>query len=314
MKKNIYFVITIDTEADHTADWTKSSPLTFNSVTDAVPNRLEPIFNRYGAVPTYLLAVEVMEDENACCVMKHLKSKHELGAHLHPEYVMPDKKHQEYAGTYATKFSTNYDPEVEKKKIESLTALFKKRFGYAPASYRGGKFGFGDTTAAALLSCGYTVDTSVTPRVSWENLGGADFRSFPDQPYFIDNNNNGRALLEVPVTINYLNVFEKILKRPTWLRPSYSRTDCIKKLIRDVMVRYEKNSTIVLNMMFHSMEFYPEASPYAKTKEECKQLMHKTEEIIKHCSDLGVKFCKLSDLCSVYKDNSKISRETRAVK
>jgi len=63
--EQVYVLITIDTECDHDPHWVRSSPLTFTSITEGLPNRLQPAFDSVGAVPTYLLTVEVMEDEES---------------------------------------------------------------------------------------------------------------------------------------------------------------------------------------------------------------------------------------------------------
>ncbi len=198
---DIYFVITIDTEADHSLGWTKSDPLIFKSITEAIPNRLEPLFKKYGAIGTYLLTVEVLENDKVLKVIKPLSEPYELGTHLHPEYIEPEKRYLNYAGTYSKEFSNNQNVKVEKEKLTSITKLFEDKIGYAPKVYRGGKFGFGNSTALSLADLGYLTDTSVTPGVSWKNIGGLNFRKCQDQPYFIKFKDNKKSLLEVPVSI-----------------------------------------------------------------------------------------------------------------
>ncbi len=291
---DVYLVITIDTECDHSYDWTKSDPLTFMSVTESIPNVLEPVFRKYGAIGTYLLTAEVLEDD-ACVHLLRNIGNCELGGHLHPEYMAPEKKHKEYAGTYSKEFSNNYPPDIEKQKIANLTNLFEKKIGYRPLVYRGGKFAFSANTGYALMELGYSVDTSVTPKISWQKIGGPDFAKFPDQPYIIKGNGQA-SLLEVPVSIVYLNSLWKFLNRPTWLRPTYSETADIKKLIDVVIKKYAGQKIIVLNMMFHSMELYLGASPYSTTKEKCEKIIGNIEMTLQYCKRIGVNFCKLSDL------------------
>lgn len=298
-KPDIYLVITIDTEADHSLNWAKSNPLTFKSVTESIPAILEPLFKKYGAVATYLLTTEVLQDSESIKAIKTL-GECELGAHLHPEYIEPDRKYYESAGTYARDFSNNYPPDIEREKIHNLTRLFEKRVGYRPAVYRGGKFGFDNNTALSLANLGYLVDTSVTPRVSWRNIGGPDFRAFPDQPYFIKDSEGSNALLEVPVSILFLNSIAKLLNKPVWLRPSFNSPAEMKKLMQSFIKIYRARNTVVLNMMFHSMEFYPGASPYTKNKEECERLARSLEIVIHYCKQIGVKFCKLSQVRTLY--------------
>ena len=300
MKKlpKIYCVITIDTEADHSFNWKKSNPLSFNSITDAIPLTLDPLFKKYGAVATYLLTTEVLENSVAVEVLKGIKNC-ELGTHLHPEYIEPDKEFFDYCGTYSFRFSCNYPANIENEKIANITRLFKEKLGYSPIVYRGGKFGFNDNTAAALSSLGYLVDTSVTPKISWKKLGGPDFRNFPDQPYEVYNKNNGR-LLEVPVTIMFFGFLRKILNRPTWLRPTFSSGDRMKKLIDKFIHVHYYSHAVILNIMFHSMEFYAGASPYSETEEDCRRLVDNLEKTLKHCQSIGAEFCGLSSVRKVW--------------
>lgn len=294
-RSNIYFVITVDTEADHTSDWTKSDPLTFKSITESIPEVLEPIFKKYGAMATYLLTVEVLEDDSAVGTLKKI-SNCELGTHLHPEYIEPEKKYRKYGGTYSNDFSSNYEAGVEREKIINITKLFNDRIGYKPRVYRGGKFGFGKNTARSLLELDYLVDTSVTPHISWRNINGPDFREFPEQPYFIKSADKEGGLLEVPVSITFLNALDRIINRPAWLRPSFTSQYSMKKVIDKFMTKYKNENVIILNMIFHSMEFYPGASPYAKDKDSCYRLAGSMEFILKYCKELGVNFCGLSEL------------------
>lgn len=294
----IYCVITIDTEADHSVSWKKSRPLTFNSITYSIPESLQPLFRKYNAIGTYLLTVEVLENEKALGILKGIKEC-ELGTHLHPEYIAPDKEFLDYSSTYSSRFTHNYPLEIESKKIQNITGLFSEKIGYSPLVYRGGKFAFGQNTAATLLGLGYSVDTSVTPAVSWKKIGGPDFRKFPDQPYRIEGNGKNGYLLEVPVTINFLNPLKRILNRPTWLRPSFTSGNLMKKLINKFIASHSKNKFIVLNIMFHSMEFFPEASPYSRTREDCTNLINRLEEVLAYCGSIGAKFCKLSHIKTI---------------
>jgi hypothetical protein len=99
----------------------------------------------------------------------------------------------------------------------------------------------------------------------------------------------------------FLNGVDKFFNRPVWLRPSFNSPDAIKKLIVKLIKHYSSSGTVVLNMMFHSMEFYPGASPYSKNQEDCKRLINRVEFIVKYCKEIGVKFCKLSQVRNLCK-------------
>lgn len=295
----LYCVITIDTEADHSPGWIKPDPLRFNSIMESIPGFLEPLFRTYGATPTYLLTVEVLEDERAVSAAKKFEQC-ELGTHLHPEYIAPERKFSSAGGTLSREFSNDYPPIVEQQKLDNLSRLFEDKIGYRATSFRGGKFGFSGNTARALLNLGYLVDTSVTPNVSWAKIGGPDFQNYPQQPYFINNQDNVRLLLEVPVSIAYLNNFNSLFRRPTWLRPTYSSFNEMKYLITRMLNLYRKERIVTFNIMFHSMEFYPGASPYAKDWRSVKMLLEKLGSTLSYFVKIGVEFRKLSELNKVY--------------
>jgi len=91
-----------------------------------------------------------------------------------------------------------------------LTDLLRETFEVPLTSHRAGRYGFDGAYARILERCGYVVDCSVTPGVSWGTVaggtrGGPDFRTAPHQPYFLDNADVCRPgasrLLEVPLTI-----------------------------------------------------------------------------------------------------------------
>ena len=179
--------------------------------------------------------------------------------------------------------------------METLTESITRRAGKAPVSYRAGRFGFSAEHIPVLESLGYKVDCSVTPLVSWipQNEGpippGApDFSTAPTHPYFLDRNDVCRAgdstLLEVPVTILYLHPLMGIdaIRRqaarirklryfytatellsldplPRWFRPL---PDMTAEKLAQVYHAAMRRRLPVVELMFHSRELMPGASPY----------------------------------------------------
>ena len=138
--------------------------------------------------------------------------------------------------------------------------------------------GADDDTLRWLAALGYNVDTSVTPHIDWRPKGGPDFTGYPDQPYWIEES----KLLEVPVTIGG----KRFLLLPDkwfcykWLRPSIMSCYEIKRLI-DKFTQKNRES-VVLNMMFHSMEIIPNASPYVRSKVSQRRFLRKLKNIFKY--------------------------------
>ncbi|MDO6459855.1 hypothetical protein Q4485_04050 [Granulosicoccaceae sp. 1_MG-2023] len=298
----VLLTISIDTECDHDPNWARSKPLRFDSINIGMPERLQPLFNEVGAIPTYLLTVEVLEDDESVESLKKLQGQYEYGTHLHAAFVEPQKKFYDYAGIDSPDFQNSYAPEIELAKLRNLTALFQERLGYAPTSFRAGRYGAGNHTLPALRELGYKVDTSVTPHIRWfEPNGCADFRRAPEQPYFPAPGVLNRAgkhqpeadeVLEVPVTVR-----NRLFRRyPRWFRPWYSSVDEMKDIFHYHLRRYGHQETLVINMMFHSMEVIEAASPYPQTSDDVRMYLDDTYEILDWARAEGVKFKALSDV------------------
>lgn len=300
--ENVYVAISIDTECDHDSNWVRSNPLTFRSIHEGIPNRLQPAFDEVGAIPTYLLTVEVLENPACITQLKSLSGVFELGTHLHAALIEPDKKYSDYAGVDSPDFQCAYPADVEFKKLFNLTQLFRDNFGYAPKSFRAGRYGASAQSIDSLERLGYTVDTSVTPHMKWaEPNATVDFRSAPEQPYFpakgtIDHAATARIegrILEIPVTVK-----PRFLRDPHWFRPWFSSVEQMKKIVNYHLKKYRNRPVVVINMMFHSMEVIEEASPYPQTPDDVARFIDDMQTALQWCADEGAQFAGLSELYS----------------
>ena len=307
----LYVAVSIDTEADHDPAWRRSDPLAFESLTVGVPERLQPVFEAVGAVPTYLLTVEVLEHDDSVAALGGIRTEHELGTHLHAAFVEPGKKFHDYAGVDSPDFQASLPPEIERAKLATLTELFESRFGRRPTSFRAGRYGAGPNTIDALEALGYRVDTSVTPRHRWrEPNGEVDFRRAPLQPYRPAPGSIARAapaasaggrgagggassgrLLEVPVTVRP----RPWRRTPAWFRPWASSVEDMKATARWHLSR-SGGGPVCLNMMFHSMEVIEAASPYPQSADEVARFLDDTHATLDFCRGLGARFVPLSAL------------------
>lgn len=299
--EEVYLTISIDTECDHDSSWTRSKPLTFNSINKGLPEVLQPAFSSVNAVPTYLLTVEVMEDEESSATLAGLKGDYEYGTHLHAAFIEPEKKFHDYAGVDSPDFQCSYAPDIEYQKLENLTALFEKKFGYRPTSFRAGRYGANGHSLNALERLGYRVDTSATPYLAWEEPNArVDFRKSPEQPFFPKPNTiiepgPLRSILEVPVTMK-----PRLLRGPRWFRPWFSSVEQMKNIVRYQLKKHRSERQVVLNMMFHSMEIIPKATPYPQSNEDVLRFVDDMTTVLDWCGGMGVKFCGLSDLYEKY--------------
>jgi len=310
----IFLTITIDVEPDCSPSWYYSNPLRFQGVSIGIRDRLQPLFNKYGITPTYLINNVVLEDEQSVVIFKQLDGQFELGTHLHPEFIEPQKTVFNYAGAIGRLHCCFYPVEIEQAKIENIKKLFMSKFSYPPLVFRAGRFSSGQNTFQVLSKLGYKVDTSITPHIVWNDRTykqPVDYSTAPEQPFFLTN-----QLLEVPVSIiskPYFSLKEFIksgigLRRKysffknIWFRPVYSNYKEMVELIDAFKTKYSNKSDIVLNMMFHNIEVIPSLSPYTTTEADCSAYMNVLEQLFIKCNQLGVKSLKLSSLYDYYKE------------
>lgn len=299
--EQVIVTITIDTECDHDPQWARSKPLRFDSISDGLPNRLQPAFESVGAVPTYLLTVEVLEDLASVAALQSLGGSYEYGTHLHAAFIEPQKKFHDYAGVDSPDFQCSYDPKIEREKLANLTALFEAKLGYRPTSFRAGRYGANHESLNSLESLGYKVDTSVTPFIRWEEPNGeVDFRKAPLQPYFPSRDDiclpsEPRPLLQAPVTMK-----RRLFRMPRWFRPWLSTVDQMKEIAEWHLSAFSDQKVVHLNMMFHSMEVIPRATPYPQDEDQAQKYISDMVEVLDWCRQKGFTFAGLSDLRDYY--------------
>ena len=291
MNSKRFFCVTIDVEPDCQTDWRRSDPLRFGNVVEGIPNILTPLFERYGVRPTYLLSPEVMDDARAVDVLKRVPNA-ELGTHLHAEYCEPERVYEDAAGTASLTFPSALSDEILAGKIRNITEQFQRAFRQAPAVYRAARFGADERTWRGLGELGYTVDTSVTPGIDWTSKGGPDFSREPDQPRRVDG-----GVLEVPVTIAP-GILSKMMPGQwfawRWLRPSVMTAWGMRRLIDDMIGKHPDR--VCLNMMFHSMEVIPGASPYVRSERGRRAFLKRLEAVLAYAQRCGCRFVHAGDL------------------
>lgn len=325
--EEIVVTISIDTECDHDSHWARSKPLTFHSINEGLPQLLQPAFEQVGAIPTYLLTVEVLEDTQCVKTLLELPGRYEYGTHLHAAFVEPEKKFHDYAGVDSPDFQCSYAPDIEYLKLKNLTQLFERQLGYRPTSFRAGRYGASGDSIDSLQRLGYKVDTSVTPHIRWtEGNTVVDFRQAPEQPYFpaphsiavpergarpctpsrSPSNLSASAtaqatapsssrLLEVPVSVK-----PRFLRGPRWFRPWYSSVDQMKDIFRYQLRKHGAQRVLSINMMFHSMEIIEKATPYPQTADDVSKFIDDMQNVLRWCAEEGATFAPLSGLYDFY--------------
>jgi hypothetical protein len=306
-----WLFVTIDTEVDRDRDWRIARDASFASIVSGVPEVLQPIFDCYGVVPTYLLGAEVLEADDAIAALRSIQTRVELGTHLHSDLTAPGPRltGPTMGGRLASTPQSALAPELERLKLATLTTLFTERFGERPRSFRAGRFALGAHTHTHLIELGYTVDSSVTPGLVWDFDGHTvDYRRWSTTPRWIEA--DGGRILEVPVAIRpgsrvapFLDSGRSLLHRAgrlalgerarmIWLRPSF--------FSGPAMVRYVARSTDrLLCVMFHSMEVIPGASPYAQSQRDVRRICDALRVLLDHCTAQGIGMRALRDAPSL---------------
>jgi peptidoglycan/xylan/chitin deacetylase (PgdA/CDA1 family) len=220
-RNRLIVTFTVDTEPDN--PW-ENHPNTNISNVLQLPH-FQDLLSRTGAVGTYLVTYQVLQDKGGLQVLHELKDRGaEIGAHLHPWETPPylaDERDKRYQA-----FPHELPLGLFSEKLENLTSVIKKEFG-SPTSYRGGRWGFCADHVAMLEQLGYEVDTSVTPLVDWRStegiprsrggIGGPDYRRAPWGPYQPARSDVTRPgysrLTEVPVSVGLSRRFFRVLRR-----------------------------------------------------------------------------------------------------
>jgi hypothetical protein len=267
-----------------------------------IGERLHPLFQRFGAKPTYLLSPELLRDPG-CVERLAALDGCELGTHLHPELAEPDA----FEPDVTAAVQRDCPPDVERAKLAWLTEAFRGAFGRSPASFRAGRFGVGPSTLGILEGLGYAVESSVTPHVDWSDVSpGLTFVGAPTQPYHPDPRDPARPgaspLLEVPVTIrpralSRLPVVGKHIEA-RWLRPTRSDGDELVAIARETVEEEARRGArpVVLNAMFHNVEVVAGASPYAATDAAALRILDRVGALLEHARREGIACVGLSDV------------------
>ena len=142
--------ITIDTEED---TWDEYAT-THNPVENITRlPMLQDIFDRYGAVPTYLINWPVVNNKNARHILTKILDRGccEIGTHCHPWNTPPfEEKINEHNSQIC-----NLPYELIMRKIENLHKAIVKCFKVTPVCFRAGRWGFSSDVARCIKALGW---------------------------------------------------------------------------------------------------------------------------------------------------------------
>ncbi len=201
---SVLLMVSIDTEEDN---WYRSrKAVTLENISEL--RRLAAFFECLGVRPTYFTSYAVATDLRAAAVMREVgdSGRAEIAAHLHPWNTPPLTE----AFVPRNSMLNNLPAELQLTKLQRLTAALEEAFGFTPRAFRAGRYGLGRDTVAALVRCGYRVDSSVTPFVNWEDVDdGPTFFGAPLSVYRLSPSRDVRHpdpdgdLLEIPLSSGF---------------------------------------------------------------------------------------------------------------
>ena len=305
MSSRAYLCVSIDTECDKGKGWRAKRPMSFAGVHEGVVKRLQPLFAKFRAKPTYLLSPEVLRDASCIEALERIEPSCELGTHLHGEYAEPGAHEPDVTKD----FQRDYPPAVEREKMTYLTDLFIRAFGHQPMSFRAGRYGIGRSSIPILEALGYTVESSVTPSMDWTSAGakGLEFIDSPTQPYRPDPDVPGRRgdakILEVPITIKK-RVWQHLpfvgrRVEPRWLRPTRGTADALVRVAEDEIAdarRAAPGRPVILNAMFHNVEIVPDGSPYAADETSARSILDRLAALLAFAEREAISVVGLGDV------------------
>lgn len=313
---NQKLVITIDTEEDNWGNYFAIDNTVKNI--EMIP-RLQAIFDRYGAKPTYLVDWPVVTDVRARDILMDIRGRGrcEIGSHCHPWNTPP----VEEAPNPFNSMMCNLPEQLVKSKMANLSAVTYERMGFKPTSFRAGRWGFGSQVAQSLEENGYQTDSSICPGIDWREDHGPDYSDAANKPYRffppdIMSANGAGSLIEVPASMGFLQPHGRILQRlrkrllsPVfrrfhligllershlmnfrWLSPELSSADDMIALSRALL----KQGCPVLNLSFHSTTLLPGMSPYVRSQNDLEDFLFRIETVLKFATTEGIVFTTLS--------------------
>jgi hypothetical protein len=313
-RRGVLLIVSIDTEEDN---WHRSrQDVTCENIGE-LPRQAE-FFNRLGVRPTYFTTYRVATDPRAADLIREVGAGGaEIAGHLHPWNTPPLTE----PFTPRNSMLKNLPLELQVAKVQRLTGTLEEAFGVRPRAFRAGRYGLGRDTVAALLRCGYEVDSSVTPSVSWEEFDdGPTFVGAPLDVYRLAPGRNvnqpaeNGELIEVPLSCGFgrrpFSIWGRLhraLDVPglRWLRSLCKHTALSPEVasVADMLTlsrRLLERGVRHLHLSWHSPSLRPGLSPFAATAADVARLYASVEEYLGRLSQITpLTFVTVSEAAAV---------------
>jgi hypothetical protein len=326
MTDGVLLIASIDTEEDN---WYRSrEQVTCENIRE-LPRQAE-FFHRLGVRPTYFTTYQVAIDPVAAGIMKDVAGRGEIAAHLHPWNTPPLTE----ALVSRNSMLTNLPAGLQLSKLELLTTTLHETFGIQPRAFRAGRYGLGPGTVAALVRCGYTVDSSVTPFVSWEDFDdGPNFVGAPLDAYRIASDGDvtrpaaGGEIVEIPLSCGFnhgpfplwgrvRHALDAAVCRRLHLAGIAARTGICKRIVLSPELasvaemvtlsrRLLERGVSHLNLTWHSPSLNPGLGPFTRTRADVRRLYASVEDYLDRLSRItSPRFVTVSEAAAILADRS----------
>ena len=307
MAERVLVIVSIDTEEDN---WHRSR----HEVTCENIRELEyqaRVFERLGARPTYFTTYQVAMDPAAAGVLREVGRQGEIAAHLHPWNTPPLTE----AFVPRNSMLKNLPAALQFSKLRTLTLALTGAFDARPRAFRAGRYGLGSDSVGALRKCGYEVDSSVMPFVSWEDVDdGPSFIGAPLDAYRLAPDRAvtqpaaGGKIVQVPLSCGFnrgpFPIWGRVRRaldvpalRPLRLAGIAARSGLCKRIVlspelanasemltlsRRVLERGVRH----LHLTWHSPSLVPGLGPFTKTQADVRSLYATVERYLARLSRL----------------------------
>ena len=285
--------VVVDTEEEF--DW--SAPFNRASTGVTAIRQLEgfqPLLDRFGIRPTYVIDYPVASKPESYPVLKHLveSGRCAIGAHLHPWVTPPFSEEV----TRANSFSCNLGAALEEAKMRTLVTAIEDHVGIQPRIYKAGRYGFGETTIGVLQRLDFRIDVSVNPLMNYSAESGPNFEAFDARPFFFGGT---PRLLEVPCTYGFAGALRRFglglhgLAETPFMRRLraagiLNRTGMLNKIMlspemstfeemRDLTYALVADGVRTFSMTFHSPSVEAGHTPYVRTAADLRAFLMRIE-------------------------------------
>jgi len=267
--------------------------------------RFQEICDRVGVKPTYVVDYPIATQRDGIDALRPLlaEGRAVIGAHLHPWVNPPFEEEVNRRNSYPG----NLPGDLERRKLENLTAAITAAFGVQPRAYKAGRYGFGPNTADILSRLGYEYDMSFSPGFDLSGDGGPDYSFVGSDAMWLDHD---QGLLELPATggfVGHLRGYGAALQRLAdqdsgrrlRLGGILSRGGLLSRIrlspegftfseTRDLTRQLLADGLRIFSFTLHSPSVQPGCTPYVSDEAERRALLQRIDDYL-HCflGDMG---------------------------